>query len=67
VTRRWVDGTLVKQIKSIRVGAHDTRLFHLLGEISSDEDAAGRGMARCQRTVVSGRMIVMALRTDGHQ
>jgi hypothetical protein len=23
---------------------HDPRLFHLLGEISSEEDAAGRGM-----------------------
>jgi hypothetical protein len=24
--------------------AHDPRLFHLLGEISPEEDAAGRGM-----------------------
>jgi hypothetical protein len=35
---------LVKLIKSIKLDAHDPRLFHLLGEISSDEDAAGRGM-----------------------
>ena len=35
---------LVKQITRIRLEAHDPRLFHLLGEISSEEDAAGRGM-----------------------
>jgi hypothetical protein len=35
---------LVKQIRSVRLEAHDPRLFHLLGEISSEEDAAGRGM-----------------------
>jgi molybdopterin synthase catalytic subunit len=35
---------LVKRIKSIRIEAHDPRLFHMLGEISSEEDAAGRGM-----------------------
>ena len=35
---------LVKEIKSIKLAAHDPRLFHLLGEISSDEDSAGRGM-----------------------
>lgn len=35
---------LATKIKSIRVEAHDQRLFHLLGEISSEEDAAGRGM-----------------------
>jgi molybdopterin synthase catalytic subunit len=35
---------LVKQIRSIKLEAHDPRLFHMLGEISSEEDAAGRGM-----------------------
>ena len=35
---------LVKKIKSIRLDAHDPRLFHMLGEISSEEDTAGRGM-----------------------
>jgi molybdopterin synthase catalytic subunit len=35
---------LVKHIQTIKLDAHDPRLFHMLGEISSDEDAAGRGM-----------------------
>jgi len=35
---------LVQKIKSIHLEAHDPRLFHLLGEISSEEDGAGRGM-----------------------
>ncbi|UWU70899.1 hypothetical protein [Bradyrhizobium sp. NC92] len=35
---------LVRQIRSIHLEPHDPRLFHLLGEISSEEDAAGRGM-----------------------
>jgi hypothetical protein len=35
---------LVEQIRSTKLDAHDPRLFHMLGEISSDEDAAGRGM-----------------------
>jgi hypothetical protein len=35
---------LVSQIKSIKIAAHDSRLFHMLGEISSEEDSAGRGM-----------------------
>ena len=35
---------LVAQLKSIRLEAHDQRLFHLLGEVSSEEDLAGRGM-----------------------
>lgn len=35
---------LVKEIHSIKIDAHDPRLFHMLGEISSEEDAAGRGM-----------------------
>ena len=35
---------LVRGIRSIRLEAHDKRLFHMLGEISTDEDVAGRGM-----------------------
>lgn len=35
---------LVRQIVSVRLEAHDARLSQLLGEISSEEDAAGRGM-----------------------
>ena len=35
---------LVQQITSIRLAAHDPRLSHMLGEISSEEEAAGRGM-----------------------
>lgn len=35
---------LVTRIKAVHLEAHDQRLFHLLGEVSADEDAAGRGM-----------------------
>lgn len=35
---------LAARIKSVRLEAHDQRLFHLLGEISEEEDASGRGM-----------------------
>ena len=35
---------LVKQITSIELEAQDPRLFDMLGEISSEEDAEGRGM-----------------------
>ena len=35
---------LVRQIKSIDVEAHDQRLFHLLGEVSTEEHTEGRGM-----------------------
>ena len=35
---------LVRMIDTVQFEAHDTRLFHLLGEISVEEDAAGRGM-----------------------
>jgi hypothetical protein len=35
---------LVAGINTVSLDAHDQRLFHLLGEISSEEDAAGRGM-----------------------
>ena len=49
IDRAKVSGTipysdLVKQITSIKIDAYDTRLSHMLGEISSEEDAAGRGM-----------------------
>jgi hypothetical protein len=49
IARAKVRGTipysdLAAQIKSINLTAHDPRLFHLLGEISSEEDLAGRGM-----------------------
>jgi molybdopterin synthase catalytic subunit len=35
---------LAASIESVSLEAHDPRLFHLLGEISTEEDAAGRGM-----------------------
>ena len=35
---------LVQGITAVRLEAHDQRLFHLIGEISSEEDADGRGM-----------------------
>jgi molybdopterin synthase catalytic subunit len=35
---------LVHQISSLHLEPHDSRLFHLLGEISTEEDKAGRGM-----------------------
>lgn len=35
---------LAEGIRSISLEARDQRLFHLLGEISSEENAAGRGM-----------------------
>jgi len=35
---------LVRQIRSVKLAPHDPRLFHLLGEISVEEDAAQRGM-----------------------
>jgi hypothetical protein len=35
---------LVASIGTLRMEPHDPRLFHLLGQISSEEDAAGRGM-----------------------
>jgi hypothetical protein len=35
---------LAARIKSVRLEAHDQRLFHLLGELSEEEDASGRGM-----------------------
>lgn len=35
---------LVAQISTLHLESHDSRLFHLLGEISSEEDVEGRGM-----------------------
>lgn len=35
---------LAAKISSVHLEAHDQRLFHLLGELSEVEDAAGRGM-----------------------
>lgn len=35
---------LVTEIKSITLQARDPRLFHFLGEISTEEDSFGRGM-----------------------
>ena len=35
---------LVSQITAVRFRPNDVRLDHLLGEIASEEDAAGRGM-----------------------
>jgi hypothetical protein len=35
---------LVSEIGSITLEPHDTRLFHFLGQISSEEDDEGRGM-----------------------
>ena len=35
---------LAKKITAIHIEAHDPRLFKLLGEISTNEDAQGRGM-----------------------
>jgi hypothetical protein len=35
---------LVASIKAITLDAHDPRFFDLLGEISTEEDTAGRGM-----------------------
>jgi len=35
---------LVREISAVKFEAFDTRLFHMLGEISVEENAAGRGM-----------------------
>lgn len=35
---------LASYISAISIEAHDPRMFHLLGEISTAEDQAGRGM-----------------------
>ena len=41
---RMAYSELVAQITALQLEPHDSRLFHLLGEISSEEDKAGRGM-----------------------
>lgn len=41
---RMAYSELVAQITALRLEPHDSRLFHLLGEISSEEDQVGRGM-----------------------
>jgi len=35
---------LAEKIRTIRLEAHDPRLFDLIGQVSKEEDAAGRGM-----------------------
>lgn len=35
---------LVTKIATVKFVAHDSRLFHLLGEVSVDENDAGRGL-----------------------
>jgi hypothetical protein len=35
---------LVRKIQRVALDAHDSRLFHLLDEISTEEDTADRGM-----------------------
>ena len=35
---------LVGRIRAAHFEAHDQRLFHLLGEVSTEEDSCGRGM-----------------------
>jgi molybdopterin synthase catalytic subunit len=35
---------LASKLTSVHLEAHDQRLFHLLGDISTEEDGAGRGM-----------------------
>lgn len=49
IERAKVRGTipysdLVRKISAVRFRPHDTRLFHLLGEISVEENEFGRGM-----------------------
>src|SRR5208283_5415346 len=49
---------LVPRIHAFAMNAHDPRLFHLLGQISSEEDAAGMGML----TVIAFRNVSTILR-----
>lgn len=45
IKKQWISySELVGQISALNLEPFDTRLFHLLGEISSEEDKAGRGM-----------------------
>jgi hypothetical protein len=47
---------LVQCIHAIQLEAHDPRLFDLLGEISAEEDAVGRGMISALVVHKSGDM-----------
>jgi len=47
---------LANQIQAIEIEAHDPRMFHLLGEISVEEDKAGRGMLTAVVVHKSGDM-----------
>jgi len=48
---------LSAKITSVRLEVHDKRLFHLLGELSEVEDAAGRGMLSVIVVHKSGDML----------
>jgi molybdopterin synthase catalytic subunit len=47
---------LVRSIHSISLEPHDVRLFHLLGELSTEEAEAGRGMITALVVHKSGDM-----------
>lgn len=47
---------LVAKIGAIEIGAHDPRLFHLLGEVSSEEVNASRAMLTAVVVHKSGDM-----------
>lgn len=47
---------LVQKIQAISIAPHDQRLFDMLGEISKEEDAAGRGMLTALVVHKSGDM-----------
>jgi hypothetical protein len=43
--RSWIAySDLVGQVSALSLEPHDTRLFHLLDELSREEDSSGRGM-----------------------
>jgi len=47
---------LVREIRAVTLESHDTRLFHLLGQLSSEEAEAGRGMITALVVHKSGDM-----------
>ncbi len=47
---------LVNAIRSIELAPNDPRLFHMLGEIASSEDTAGRGLLTAVVVHKSGDM-----------
>lgn len=47
---------LVRHIRAVPLEAHDQRLFSLLADISTEEDAAGRGMISALVVHKSGDM-----------